>query len=247
MEPQVIHETSQYIVINKPSGLVVHRDGKTDEVTLVDWIMKHYPECENVGEDMVIIHKGETITIKRPGIVHRLDRGTSGVMIIARTVEGFKELKEKFQNHEIHKTYHAFVWDRIKEQKGTINQPIGKSRNDFKKWQAGKDARGLMREAITEYEVLGCYENSGITFSDVYFYPKTGRTHQIRVHGVYFNHPMLCDKLYAPRRVCPATLGRIALHAQVISFEFMGENVSYSCDLPPIMSEFLKSSLPKEN
>lgn len=206
----VIYEDENMIAVNKPAGLVVHPDGRTKEYTLSDWVVAHYPETREVGEPIKLSHGGQ---IPKHGIVHRLDRDTSGIMVIAKNQEAFLFLKKQFQGREVSKSYRAIVYGRVKEKNGVINKAIGKSRSDFRQWSAEKNARGVLREAVTEYEVL---ENSP-QFSYLALYPKTGRTHQIRVHLKSIGHPVLCDKLYAEKRLCAGGMGRTALHASFIS------------------------------
>ena len=159
MEIKILYEDKDMLAINKPAGLVIHGDGrstsltagKTKEPTLVNWILKKYPKIKKVGEP----ERAKTgKTIYRPGIVHRLDRETSGVMLLAKTQKGFECLKKQFQQHEIKKTYYAFVFGQMKVQEGTIDRAIGRSKKDFRMWSAQRGARGEMREAITEYEVI---------------------------------------------------------------------------------------------
>ena len=230
MEPTVLYEDKDILAINKPAGLVVHSDGKTTEPTLVDWLLKRYPETspvrdregsqrefisngiKNVGESWQS-PKGQEIL--RSGIVHRLDRETSGVMLVAKTEQAFKTLKEQFQNHEIKKTYHAFVYGKMKVKKGTINRPIGRSNKDFRMWSAQRGARGEMRDAVTEYIVLNTKE--GYSFVEVH--PKTGRTHQIRVHFKAISNPLVSDSLYAPGRENTIGFKRLALHSHEVEFK----------------------------
>ncbi len=224
--PEIIFENNDYIVINKPAGLVVHasahstslRAGKTVERTLADWIIENYPEIRNVGEPMVIEKNGVETTIDRPGIVHRLDRETSGVMIIAKTPESFEFFKNAFKNRDIEKTYHAIVWGHVKEDEDTIDAPIARSKSDFRKWSAQRGKRGQERSAVTDYKVLSRFEDGKDKFTLLELHPHTGRTHQIRVHMKYFNHPIICDSLYGGS--APAVLGfnRTALHSRKIEF-----------------------------
>lgn len=208
---KIIYEDENVVVINKPAGLVVHSDGKIMESTVVDWFLKKYPETENVGEPL-ILSSGEVI--KRPGIVHRLDRETSGVLVIAKNQETFLNLKEQFQNRTIQKSYRAFVYGEIKNNEGIIDRPIGRSSGDFRKWSAQRGVRGKIREAVTEYRVLK--RKNGYSFVEVN--PKTGRTHQIRVHFKAINYPIVCDKLYASNKECTLGFERLALHAFSLEF-----------------------------
>ncbi len=223
---QIIYEDESIVAINKPTGLVVHSDGKTNEPSVVDWVLENYPETENVGEPLVL--SGGTI-IKRPGVVHRLDRDTSGVLLIAKNQESFLHLKEQFQSRIIPKTYKTFVYGRVKDDEGIIDRPIGRSKKDFRRWTAQRDIRGKEREAVTEYKVL----KRGQDYSFVEVYPKTGRTHQIRVHFKAINYPVVCDKLYSPKRECGLGFERLALHAYSIEFSLMnGEKIKLKAELP---------------
>lgn len=245
MKISVLHEDKNYIIINKPAGLVVHSDGKTKEPALTEWILQNYPKMEKVGEPMRT-PTGEEIP--RPGIVHRLDRDTSGVLVIAKNAAAFEDLKKKFQDREVQKTYHAFVYGNMKEEEGTIDRPIGRSNKDFRMWSAQRGARGELREAITHFKVLGRSvdeksdaENANVTFVEIE--PKTGRTHQIRVHFKAINHPVVCDPLYAPKQ--PSLLGfdRLALHSRSIKFTSLdGKEIEveapYSTDFKKAVARF---------
>ncbi len=234
MKIKTIFENSEVLVINKPAGLVVHADGRTKEKNLCDWILKNYPKLKNVGEPLVLQNGTE---IKRPGIVHRLDRETSGALIIAKTQKSFLNLKEQFQNKEIKKIYNTFVWGKMREEEGIIDRPIGKSSKDFRQWSAQRGARGVLREAITEYKVL---ESNG-EFSYLEINLKTGRTHQIRVHMKAVNTPVVGDKLYAPKRDFALGFERVALHASLVEFSLIkGEKIKVEAKLPKDFKNALK-------
>jgi 23S rRNA pseudouridine1911/1915/1917 synthase len=225
MNVQIIYEDKEALAVNKPAGLVVHGDGKTDEPTLVDWIMETYPEMENIGEPAVYDGK----KIERPGIVHRIDRETSGVMVIAKNQDSFLNLKKQFQNREVKKVYNAFVYGELKDRNGVIDFPIGRSKSDFRKRLASSSARGGLKEAITRYKALN--GNKDFTFIEIN--PQTGRTHQIRVHFKAINHPIVCDKLYAPKRECGLGFARLALHARSLTFRLnSGETITAEAALP---------------
>ncbi len=241
MNIEVLFENEYVLVINKPAGLVVHSDGKTDEPTLVDWILENYSEIKGVGEDMMVKNKvGDDVVIARPGIVHRIDRDTSGVLIIAKTQESFLDLKQKFKERKINKKYFAFVYGWPKNQLGVINVPIGRSNKDFRMKQAGEHARGKLREAETHYEVVQKYyderkkdrQGQYEKYSLIECSPKTGRTHQIRVHMKFINHPIVADSLYRGKRKETLGLSRTALHAYSIQFtDVDGEEISVACEL----------------
>ncbi len=218
--PPILYEDIDVIVINKPAGLVVHGDGKSPERTLADMIFDTYPDIRSVGEPMTL----RGVEVLRPGIVHRLDKETSGAMIIAKNDAAFQFLKEAFQEHRVQKTYHAFLYGSLKEDKGTIDVPIGRSGGDVRRWAAGKAARGELREAETDFQVLyriGVEEKKGSTEEGTYTYviakPKTGRTHQLRVHFKYLNHPIVADSLYTPGRTNVLGFTRLALHARSLT------------------------------
>jgi len=222
---EIIYEDENVLVLNKPAGLVVHSDGKTKEETLSDWVMENYPEMENVGEPL---DTGKEF-IKRPGIVHRLDRETSGCIILAKNQDTFSFLKEQFQERKVKKVYNAVVWGNMKTDEGVVDVPIGRSGKDFRQWSATRGARGQLREAITEYKVLARFsahegyvsdkEEDGEKFVFLEVRPKTGRTHQIRVHMKYLNNPIVGDSLYAEGRPYVLSFKRVALHARSLTIE----------------------------
>ncbi|MCC7004681.1 RluA family pseudouridine synthase [Candidatus Nomurabacteria bacterium] len=233
MNPQILYEDKDVLVLNKPAGLIVHSDGRTKEKTLSDWILEKYPNIKEVGEPLTL---SNGVKIYRPGIVHRLDRETSGALVVAKNQDTFNFLKKQFQGREIRKIYNAFVYGEMKDDEGVIDRPIGKSRKDFRMWSAQRGARGEMREAVTEYKVL----KRGGGFSFIEVSPKTGRTHQIRVHMKAINHPVVCDKLYAPKQ--PKSLGfdRLALHSRNISFTMPnGQNKTVEAPLSQDFQEGL--------
>lgn len=232
--PVILFEDDDVLAIDKPAGLVVHGDGRTQEYSLADWIVQFRPELAEIGETWES-ESGERIL--RPGIVHRLDRETSGVMILAKTPKTFLRLKKQFQERIAKKVYHTIVHGRLKSDWGVIDAPIGRSRKDFRQRYAGDDARGEKRDAVTEYIVLGKTPD----FSYVEVRPKTGRTHQIRVHMKHIRHPIVSDTKYAP--TLPMALGftRVALHArrlEIAKLRESGENYTFIAPLP---SDFLSA------
>ncbi len=211
MKIPILYEDKDVVVINKPAGLIVHADGKTKEKTLVDWLLKKIPKIKNVGEPLIL---SDGTKILRPGIVHRIDKDTTGALVIAKNKDAYEFLKEQFQERKVHKVYQAFVYGNLKDDRGMINRPIGKSPSDFRKWSAQRGARGEMREALTYYRVLK--KTDALTFIEVV--PKTGRTHQIRVHFKAIDHPIVKDALYAPefslKQKNQLGFKRMALHAR---------------------------------
>lgn len=237
MKIKVLYEDKDILVIDKPSGILVHPDNHNKERTILDWVLKKYKKAE---------------------LVHRLDRETTGAMIISKNQKAHEFLKKQFsapalglkskrvladRQDRVNKTYVAIVNGHVKNDHGVVNKPIGRSPRDFRRWLAGRGARGELREAITEYKVLKRFKapyvqnfsgsshnrvwdgshtdkNSERTapFTYLEVRPKTGRTHQIRVHMKFLNHPVACDSLYNPGAACPKGLSRLALHAKSIEF-----------------------------
>lgn len=230
----VLYEDNDVVVISKPAGLVVHSDGKREEDTLTDWIDENYPESKGVGEPLTLSNSD---VIERSGIVHRIDRETSGVMLIAKNQASFLHFKKQFQDRLVGKIYHAFVYGEMKDDDGIIDRPIGRSKKDFRQWSAQRGARGMMREAVTHYKVVT--RSGGFSFVEVT--PKTGRTHQIRVHFKAINHPIVSDSLYAPKKEKALGFERLALHAYSIEFNSVGgKKIKVTASYPEDFEKALK-------
>ena len=227
----------------------MHGDGKTDEKTLTDFLIEKYPKMADVGEPLEIrMAGGLSKFVPKPGIVHRLDKETSGVMVIAKTQKAHAFFKKQFQEHEIKKIYHCFVYGWLKEDSFEVDAPIGRDSGNIRRWTCGKNVRGTLRDSQTKFNVLARfgnkkYEGKGSTedgvFSFVEAIPRTGRTHQIRVHIKSVNHPIVSDSLYAPSR--PKSLGfsRLALHAR--SLELVLPNGKSHIEVAPYPSDFEKA------
>ncbi len=220
---KILYQDKDILVIDKPAGISVHSDGRNEVETLADLILDYYPELKDVGEPA--IYNGKEVP--RPGIVHRLDKDTSGVLVLAKNQKAYEFLKKQFQNREVKKVYNALVSGFMKNDAGIIDASIGRSPSDPRKRIASRGKSGKLREAVTEYKVLkritspqpSPYKGEGeYTWLEVM--PKTGRTHQIRVHMKFLNHPVVCDPLYGPKgQACPFGLSRLALHASSIEFK----------------------------
>ena len=233
----IIYQDNDIVVVNKPAGIVTHRANlkskiskiKTEEkeLFLTDWLAEKFPEMKKVGDEPEL----------RPGIVHRLDKETSGVLVAARNKKSFEFLKNQFQKREVVKKYLALVEGELKNDNGTIDLPIGRSASDFRKKLASDNAKGELREAVTEYKVLEKFPN----YTLVEAYPKTGRTHQIRVHFKAIGHPIVCDSLYGGKRMtCPFGLARHFLHANFLEFVSpSGASLKLEADLPEDLAEVL--------
>jgi 23S rRNA pseudouridine1911/1915/1917 synthase len=232
-EPAVLFEDGDILVLNKPAGLPTHADGRHERATLVDWLLVNYPEIKGVGEEQTL---PDGTVIERPGIVHRIDAATSGVIVVAKNQRAFEILKEQFRNREVKKVYRAFVYGPLKDERGIIDKPIGNARGG-KGPRSARTPRGTMRDAQTAYHVLK--KNKEVSYVEAF--PKTGRTHQIRVHFSAIQHPIIADPLYAPGR--PKLLGfeRLALHALSISFMHPdGREVVFEAPLPADFAEAVK-------
>lgn len=238
MELPILYEDADMVAVDKPAGVMTHPDGHTTEETASDWFARTYPGSASVGETQRLQDGTE---IARPGVVHRLDRDTSGVLLFAKTPEAHAFLKKAFQDHDIQKTYLAFVYGVPKERKGVIEFAIGRSRKDFRLRSAQPKARGTMRDAMTKYEVVG-----GIgTHALLKVEPKTGRTHQIRVHLKAIHHPIVCDKLYAPNHPCDLGFLRLGLHAHKLELPLpSGKRITIVSPVPVDFKEAVARMSP---
>lgn len=226
MNLDVLYEDEYLVAINKPAGVMTHPDGHSTDETVSDWFGANYPASKGVGETQRLPDGTE---LARPGVVHRLDRDTSGVLVLAKTPEAHGFLKNAFQERLTKKEYLAVVYGTMKEEKGTIEFSIGRSRKDFRLRSAQPKARGTLREAITHYEVL---DTIG-THSLLLVTPETGRTHQIRVHLKALHHPVVCDPLYAQGKPCDLGTSRLALHAASLEVPLPnGERVRIEAPVP---------------
>ena len=233
-KPTVLFEDESIVAIDKPSGLVVHKGVNTEE-TLADWILETYPEMASVGETYAD-EKGNDI--QRPGIVHRLDKDTSGVMVLAKTQDIFLALKKLFQKGKVKKEYRAFVYGTHKRKRGIINLPIGRSEKRFNV-RTTHNPRGAIRDAKTEYVIVG---ECGALASYVRFYPHTGRMHQIRVHAKALQIPIVADPLYAASREPILGFERLALHSHTITIPLYTKDkpIEVSAELPEDFQAALK-------
>lgn len=209
LDIEVLYEDDSCVVINKPVGLLVHNDGRSTEPTVVDWLLARAPLARGVGE-VGFTQSGEAL--ERSGVVHRLDRDTSGVLILAKTEHMFGHLKSQFHDHHVRKEYRAFVYGHMKEKWGTINRLIGRNAKDHRLRSAERGAYGTLRSAVTNWELIA----QSATHAYLKVFPKTGRTHQIRVHLKAIGRPIVGDTLYAPevlQRGDSLGFTRLALHA----------------------------------
>lgn len=228
-EPDILFEDDSVLVINKPAGLIVHSDGRTVEPSVADWVVARYPQMAGVGEPWT---SPQGTVVDRPGIVHRLDRTTSGVMVLAKTPEAHAFLKEQFQTRTVQKEYVALVYGHPKGDSGIIEAEIRRTRSMPPRWTA-EPGSAKKRAAVTKWEVLKRGQLDGHEVSFLKLEPKTGRTHQLRVHLKFFKHPVVCDHLYAEGQPCIAGLTRPALHAERLTLTLpSGERRTFAAPLP---------------
>ena len=250
IEPAIITETADYLVINKPAGLAVHGGGNLKEATLADWLIARYPKIKTVGDDPA-----------RPGLVHRLDKDVSGLMVIAKNNKSFASLKEQFKDREVNKEYIALAHGRIAQDGGTIDFPITRSQGGYKMAAIPANASDLLsrrhprgrdqgniegwfksRQALTEFTVLQRFINYTLLRVNI----KTGRTHQIRVHLFAYGHPLVGDNLYCTKKTGAKNkkigLGRVFLVAAHLEFrDLSGKRLNFETGLP----DELTAALPR--
>lgn len=222
LELDILYEDSDIIVLNKPQGMVVHPAAGHDEGTLVNALLHH---CK----DLSGINGGN-----RPGIVHRIDKDTSGLLVIAKNDAAHLELTAQWRGHKIKRIYHAILHGMIGEPAGIIDAPIGRHPRERKKMavQTGKG-----RQAITHYRVLERF--SHFTYAELKL--ETGRTHQIRVHMSFLGYPVAGDPLYGPKKAKLHLNGQL-LHAKVLGFNHpkSGQWLEFDSKLPSYFQQFLE-------
>lgn len=224
----VVHADDHVVVIDKPAGLVVHPGAGNPDRTLVNGLLARFPELAGVGEAV------------RPGIVHRLDAGSSGLLVVARTVDALADLSEQFSSHSAGRVYTALVWGHPAAPHGVIDAPVGRHHRDPLRMAVVADGR----VARTEYEIVDRFGRP----SDLALLScrlETGRTHQIRVHLTSIGHPLVGDTTYGGRRPVLG-LTRPFLHAAELTFEHpaTGETMTFTSPLAADLTELLLSLEP---
>jgi 23S rRNA pseudouridine1911/1915/1917 synthase len=229
-----IYEDEHIVVVDKPPGIAVHPAGRVTSGTLVNALLFHLRDLQGVGG------------VLRPGIVHRLDKGTSGVMVVAKNDLAHDALVQQFKGREVQKIYLALAYGALKGEEGVITAPMGRHPIDRKRFSL---LTRQPKEALTGWQVKERFE--GITFMQLL--PKTGRTHQIRVHMSSIGHPLVGDPLYTKKRWLDGiedlnlkehikTLGRQALHASRLAFRHptTGERMEFTAPMPDDMEQILE-------
>ena len=224
----IIYEDDDLLVVNKPKGIVVHPAPGNYNGTLVNGLLYH---CQGnlSGINGVV----------RPGIVHRIDKDTSGLLVVAKNDRAHQLLAEQIQNHSFTREYEAVVYGHFRQEKGTVDAPIGRSKSDRKR-MAVTDEHS--RRAVTHYEVLKEFRD----FSHIRCHLETGRTHQIRVHMAYLGHPLAGDPVYGPKKVIESLQGQ-CLHAKKIGFVHpsTAKYMEFDSTLPEYFIRFL-AGLPQK-
>ncbi|WP_457945164.1 RluA family pseudouridine synthase [Caproiciproducens sp. LBM24188] len=227
---EIMYEDDDLLVVNKPKGMVVHPAAGNYEGTLVNALLAY---C---GDSLSGING-----VIRPGIVHRIDKDTSGLLIVAKNDFAHRILAEQIKEHSFTRVYEAMVHGHLKQDEGTVDAPIGRHPVDRKKMAV---TQKNSRNAVTHYRVLARYD--GLThdfaqgFTHVQCRLETGRTHQIRVHMAYLGHPVAGDPVYGPKKVVPNLNGQ-CLHARVIGFRHPrdGRYIEITSELPAYFTDFL--------
>lgn len=225
---KVVVETPDYLIINKPAGLLVHPTERLEENTLVAWLLKKYPRLKSVYDKE---NKNGKI---RPGIVHRLDRDVAGLMVVAKTQKMFNWLKQQFQERQVKKIYTALVYGRIEPETGVIKRPLARSKKTG--LIVARTSEDLeTKTALTEFEVIKRFKNYTLLKITL----KTGRTHQIRVHLKSIGHSIVGDNLYQTRDI------KLKKNKPVLSVIFLCATQLGFADLTNNWQEY-KIKLPKE-
>ncbi len=226
-----LFEDEWLLVIDKPAGLSVHPGAGKKQETVLDIFRYYYPQIREMADQ------------ERPGIVHRLDKDTSGVLILAKSEEALEKMQALFQEREMQKTYLALVRGRMRFRNGTIDQPLARSLKNRARFEVVDEEREDRREAVTDFSVIREFEK----FTYVRLMPKTGRTHQLRVHMAHFGCPVLGDILYNKNR--GKDFPRLALHAFRIEFvhPFTGRRVTVTSPLPMDLRKHMMENFKPNN
>lgn len=232
VELPILYEDKDLIVINKPAGLLVHRTNDLDtRPSVADLMVKHHRSIKRVGDNPL-----------RPGIVHRLDREVSGVMVIAKTQKMFDKLKLQFQERSVEKTYSALVYGKLPKDHDVITFAIARSKSQGRMVARTGDQEG--KEAVTEWDVKDRFKNTTLVEVKIH----TGRTHQIRVHFLAIDHPVVGDRLYrkkSMRHTKEKNLGRLFLHSRALTIDLAdGTRKTFTAPLPKELKAIL-DALPR--
>ncbi|NCB20755.1 MAG: RNA pseudouridine synthase [Clostridia bacterium] len=242
----IVYEDPDYLIVNKPANLITHKSHNKDEVSLADILLNNYPEIKLVGEDE-----------NRPGIVHRLDKEVSGLLIIARNQKSFEYFKNLFKNRKIHKEYEAIIYGSPSKDEVEITFPITRAKSGFKmaalpltskenkskisnRERGNEKARTKSKEALTKFSVIKKWPHVSVISIIIV----TGRTHQIRVHLAAYGYPILGDNLYGTtktiRKNQKQELNRVYLYAKKLIFpDLNGEKKEFTITAPDTLKCFI--------
>ena len=222
----IVYEDDDLIVVNKPAGMVVHPAAGHASGTLVNAVLAHSPELRDVGEE------------NRSGIVHRLDKDTSGLIVVAKTESARENLQRQFKSRSVAKVYVALVEGRLAPPQGLIDVPIGRDQQQRKRMAAAADGR----PSRTAFKAVEFFDQGAQHYTLVEVRPQTGRTHQIRVHLAWLKFPIVGDTVYGRRRKTTLPLHRHFLHAQSLAFRLPsdGREVTFTAPLPPDLAAALE-------
>ena len=245
----IVFEDDDLLVVNKPAGMVVHPAYNNWTGTLVNALAYHFENLPNM--------KGN---VGRPGLVHRIDKDTSGLLVIAKNEKTITALGKQFAEHSLERTYYALVWGVPKEKEGTINQIIGRSQKDRRVMQVYEEGEGFGKNAVTHYKVLKDFHYVSLVQCNL----ETGRTHQIRAHMKWLGHPLFNDKTYGGDNILKGTtftkyrqfvdnafeiMPRQALHAKTLGFihptskEFLQFNSELTEDFQQVIEKWSNYSV----
>ena len=218
----IVYEDSDVIVVNKPKNMVVHPAAGNYSGTLVNGLLYHCKDLSGING------------VIRPGIVHRIDKDTTGILVVAKNDEAHNSLAKQFKDHSIKREYYALVEGRFSKESGTIDKPLGRNKKDRLKMDIVEDGR----RAVTHYEVLEQYDK-GVSLIKCTL--ETGRTHQIRVHMASIGHPLVGDQTYGFKKQKFKIEGQ-ALHAKTLGFihPSTGEYIEFTSDLPEYFEELIR-------
>ena len=261
MEPRVIFEDNDLLVLDKPAGMIVNRSDTTKGEKTVQDVVEDYLKITNPKlqipnkskipnsniQNNLDFKDSDLVFRSRAGIVHRLDKETSGILLVAKNPQAFINLQAQFKERKVQKTYIALAHGKIEPEVGEINVSVGRLPWNRKRFGVIADGR----ESVTKYKTINnlqlTIDHEPLTLLELY--PKSGRTHQIRVHLQYIHHPIFSDPLYAGRKTSRndrKLLSRVFLHASKISFCHPAKNemVSFESPLPEELNKFLETLEP---
>jgi len=241
MEPEIIFEDEWMMVVDKPAGMVTNNSQTSGGNTVQEWFSLKYLNSKFEDPNKLQIQNFKTEFYEKQGIVHRLDKDTSGLLVLAKTEEAYEKLKNQFLTRETEKVYWALVHGKMKTEQGIVSQPVVRHTKVWGKFMVGTD---LSRMAITDWKVIDHYTLNIEHYSLLELQPMTGRTHQIRVHMQYLGHPIVSDPIYLGKRQLTQDLSwcpRLFLHAYHLELKHprTEEKVKFTASLPEELSAVL--------